>query len=107
VSSEEDGDPPVKPYAVLRQSLLGGVGTMRTDSPTQPKAKYWQLWVHDEPGDFRRIDLALDAAERVFKSIPHQGNFLEMRFVETSEDLVDDELGDIVKFSRFQSITSS
>ena len=67
-----------------------------------------QVWVHDDPGDYFRIDQILDRVRAALESV-EAGNpvgFLEIRFFETGPDIWDDLVKHIVRYSRLQATTS-
>jgi hypothetical protein len=65
---------------------------------------YAQVWAHDAPGSYLRIDQILIEARKAIESLPHTGadGFLEARWIETGVDLKDDTLGTITRYSRYQ-----
>lgn len=66
-----------------------------------PTRRHVQVWVHDVIGDYFRIDQALDRVRHAFEVANVEGTFLELRFVERSQDLLDPELHTITRWSRF------
>lgn len=85
------------PYLVynMSESVQSGPTSLRA---TQ---RYVQLWCHDEPGDYYRIDEILQQAKVVIEAIPQQDMFMDARFINQSPDLFDDLLDHIVRYSRF------
>lgn len=64
--------------------------------------EYSQVWVHDDPGDYMRIDDILGKIRRAVEAAPSEGEFLEARWIETGVDLKDDVMGTITRYIRFQ-----
>lgn len=91
-------DPVMKPYIVVKFGVESAEPGWRA-GPTQRPI---QVWVHDDPGDFSRIDRVLQRTKTVLQSLPNKDEFLELRFVDTSRDLDDTALGVITKYSTYQ-----
>jgi hypothetical protein len=89
--------PKVKPFAVLKAEPTQHAIVTRGIGSTRP----FTLWVHDVPGDYLKIDSALDQAEMVLEGIPHHGSFLEIVRTDSSGDLADPEMGTILRYARF------
>ena len=75
-------------------------------NPTAVRARILtvQVWCHDEPGDYYRIDQVLDRVREVLEATPHQDDFLEIRLSFKSADLFDDLLKTIMRYSRFDAV---
>jgi hypothetical protein len=84
-----------KPLIVLR---------MHTEFPVARMGGrgYMQLWAHDKPGSYLKIDDILAESRKAIESIPPQNTFLEAKWIETGVDLRDDAMGTVVRYSRFQ-----
>ena len=65
---------------------------------------YAQVWAHDEPGSYLRIDAILIECRKAIESMPNdlEQGFLEARWIETGVDLRDDRLETITRYSRYQ-----
>lgn len=78
--------------------------------PQQPRlrrlagrSQYLQVWVHDVPGDFMRIDEIIEAVVQALNVEVNGGGILECKWIESSADLPEDpDLGTIARFARFQ-----
>lgn len=64
--------------------------------------KMVQVWYHDEPGDYSRIDQMMEHGKAALEAIPPHDNFLELRWFEDSVDLKDDDMGTICRNARYQ-----
>lgn len=76
-----------------------------TDFPAQRRVGargYIQVWAHDDPGDYEVIDQVLAACRTAIEAVPHSGDFLEARWIETGVDLRDDVMESITRYMRFQ-----
>lgn len=85
-----------RPFATYR---------MHTDFPLErglARREYSQVWVNDDPGDYLRIDDALNKIRRAVEGWPSHDDFLEARWIETGVDLKDDVMGTINRYIRFQ-----
>lgn len=60
-----------------------------------------QVWFHDEPGDYMRIDEMMGHAKTAIEGIPQQGSFMEAVWFEDSVDLQDDDMGTITRNARY------
>ena len=95
-----DGVPPTEqvPYIVynLGQAFNKGPSALRALS------QGLQVWVHDEPGDYHRIDTILARVKVVLEGVEAGDpvGFLEIRHFETSMDLWDNLLKHLVRYSR-------
>lgn len=108
VGDDANGDPnihqassltvtPPRPFVTFR---------MHTDFPLRPRGtgarEYIQLWAHDDPGDYTRIDDILSHCRDALEAAAHSGTFLEARWIETGVDLKDDVMHTITRYMRFQ-----
>ena len=95
-----DGIPPTKvtPYIVynLAQGFPKGPSSLRA------RMQNLQVWVHDEPGDYYKIDQILARVKLVLEGVNagEQVGFLEIRHIETSQDLWDNLLKHLIRYSR-------
>lgn len=90
--------PTVRPFGVLmHEGPSRGIGRVHRWTTV--------LWVHDEIGDYTRIDAALRRARVVMESLPGlvSAGFsvVDVRWQETSSDLYDDARETNVKNSTF------
>ena len=98
-----------KPYLVYRlgndtDENFGGEG--RTDP--QPHRTFFQVYIHDEPGDYDVIDNAVRLIKNAFRAVggsPEDG-IMAVRYLETSRDMDDADLATILRYCRFQFILS-
>jgi len=88
--------PTHRPFAVLRVSFT------QQRIRRLGKVTYAAVWVHDNVGTYSNIDAALVQARKALENAPSADNFLEARWIEESVDFRDDDLGTIVRYSRFQ-----
>lgn len=96
------GVPEVRPFVVYHG------GTDRTAGPSvlRARARNVQVWAHDDPGDYGKIDEALDRIKLLAESMPSSGGLFEGRWVEGSPDLEDPEMKTICRFARLQFTTT-
>lgn len=73
--------------------------------------QFFQVFVHDysdgETGDYMRIDTVLEKIKGIFflQSSAEDG-ITAVRYLETSQDLSDETLNTVMKYMRFQLITT-
>lgn len=91
--------PSTKPFVVYRfgTSSQGLSGNDRQTTIVQPL----QVFFHDVPGDYEKID-QLQRRLRAVIAGANQGNIIRCEWLEDSEDLRDDEMFTIFKYSRYQ-----
>jgi hypothetical protein len=93
--------PKEKPFLVIR------IGTTNPATPYQAGGveTYFQIWAHDDPGDYHVIDLVLAEVKKALLSAAREPGFYEFRYLETSEDMEDDAMSTLVRYCRYQAIT--
>lgn len=91
--------PESKPFVVIRMG------------PTQYNS-FWsaanvQIWVHDEPGDYGRIDQIIDRCKSVLnrKTVDRLGGIVS-EWTGDSTDLADDGYGTITRNTSYRLVTS-
>lgn len=92
-----------KPFVVY---LLGNSTDQQlADEDYDADRQFWQVWVHDRPADYTKIDAIQDRIRAIFKngqSVPDK--VLTTIHLERSRDFDDEILKTIFKYARFQSI---
>lgn len=72
--------------------------------------QYFTIYCHDEssPGEYTRIDDIVSAVKKAFRDAgpAPEDHILEARYLETSPDLDDREMGTVLRYVRFQIINS-
>ena len=93
--------PAEKPYIIYRQT--SDVQYFRGDGRDNNRRKGYMIFVHDVPGDYLAIDDIIERLKDLFQDVVDQANGVtESLWLETSEDLRDDDMGTILKFGRSQ-----
>lgn len=100
-----DGSPLTKPFWVYR------FGNTSPDNYLHSaRRQYFTVYCHDEamPGDYTQVDTMMDAVMDAFKAAPPSpaDHILEARWLESSSDQDDREMGTILRYARFQLIMS-
>lgn len=105
--------PPARPFIVIDLGIndpYEGTAerTVAEGGPRQASAQRLTIWVHNEPGDLETVDTLLAAVRSVMLGAPPDpaNNIIEARFVSESEDLPDDGLGTVTRYSRWQIVLS-
>lgn len=98
--------PDKKPFYIYRFG-----NTSPDNEVRQARRQYVTVYCHDEarPGDYLRIDDMVKAVVDTFTKAPPapEHHLLEARWLETSADFDDREMGTILRYVRFHLVTSS
>lgn len=97
-SAVPDEPPPERPYGVVKMGIENPLADWRSG----PTDRMFQTWFHDKPGDYSRIDFAVERSKTVLELLPNSGQFVECRFLDASQDLEDPALGTILRYCRYQ-----
>jgi len=93
--------PPAKrPFVVIRMAIA-----LSDKRPIGSVFTNFQLWAHDEPGDYAQIDQIHAAAKTALLSTSREQGFYEFRWIETGQDMEDDNLATIMRLARYQAVT--
>lgn len=65
---------------------------------------YFQVYIHDKPADYSRIDDLVVKVQNVFDLDGSVGEVVEIIYLETSRDLDDAFFGSIMRYVRFQAV---
>lgn len=96
-----DATPVLKPYVMYRQT--SDVEVLRGDDGTPVRRVGYMIFVHDVPGDYMGIDEVLQELKTLFDGTLDQANgVIRSRWLETSEDHRDEDMGTIMKFARVE-----
>lgn len=100
-----DGAPRTKPFWIYR------MGNTSPDNQLHvARRQYFTVYCHDEahPGDYTQVDAMLSRVRAAFKQAPPSpaNKIMEARWLETSSDQDDREMGTILRYARFQLIMS-
>jgi len=73
-----------------------------------PHTQFFQVYVHDEPADYDRIDDMVKLVIAAFKYVESSAvnRIITTRYLETSRDLDDAILNTIFRYIRFQFVMS-
>jgi len=95
--------PHQKPFTMYRQT--SDVSTLRGDGQERIRSNGYMIFVHDVPGDYLKIDEILEQMKLLFQDTVDQANGVaKSLWLETSEDVRDDDMGTIMKFARIQVV---
>ena len=91
-----------KPFCVYRMSTE--TSDFRGDDSLRIRRRVYQIFVHDTPGDYTRIDSILVLLEGLFRDVEDQANsIVRCEWLENSEDFRDDDMGTILRYCRIQT----
>lgn len=95
------GDRPEnKPFIIIRLSPSTRVNSFWSDSNVV-------VWVHDDPGDYARIDQVIDLCRRALdKKIPGRPGGIVAEWTGDSADLADDGYGTITRNTSYRLVSS-
>jgi len=99
------GAPRTKPFWVYR------FGNTAPDlGVPSARRQYFSVYCHDDgqPGDYTQVDGMLAAVIQAFKDAPPSpvDKILEARWIDSSADQNDKEMGTILRYARFQLVFS-
>jgi hypothetical protein len=95
--------PQAWPFIMYRQT--SDVDWMRGDDKDQCRAAGYMVFAHDKPGDYLKIDTMIALIQGLFKDVEDQPNgIIRSRWIETSEDFRDEDMGTVFKYGRIQTI---
>lgn len=94
-----------KPFIVYR--VWGLRPEFRGDDSDVKRREVFQFFVHDEPGDYLRIDRILKALYDLFADTRDQSAGIISEWLEMSEDFRDDDMNTIMRYCRIQVKYSS
>ena len=95
----------VKPYLVYRMGNNTDEGMADPDSK-RPGRQFFQVYIHDEVGDYTRIDDIVKHLKDAFLAAQPSGDVCGIQYLETSGDLDDPTLESIMRYARFQLATA-
>lgn len=92
-----------KPFLVYTVGNATNENLSEEDST--PERQFFQVYVHDKPADYTRIDQIVIAVKAKLKNVQSaEYGIITIRYLETSRDLDDNTLGTIMRYIRFQAI---
>lgn len=93
--------PTSKPFIMYR--VLSDRPELRGDDAAQVDELHYQLFVHDVPGDYLIIDTIVARLRELFEDVSDGANSIaRVRWVETSEDFRDEDMGTIMRYCRIR-----
>lgn len=91
--------PHIKPFIMYRST--SDSDEMRGDDKDATRQRGFMIFAHDIPGDYVQIDTMMGHLQRLFKDTNDLANaVVRSRWVETSEDFRDDDMGTIMRYAR-------
>lgn len=87
-----------KPFIVYR--VWGLRPEFRGDDGDVKRREVFQWFVHDEPGDYTRIDRILENLHALFADARDQEAGIISEWLEMSEDFRDDDMNTIMRYCR-------
>lgn len=100
-STSLDVAPHLKPFLMYRQT--SDVEVFRGDDDEAVRRVGYMIFVHDVPGDYMTIDARLADLKALFSGTVDQANgIIRSRWLETSDDNRDEDMGTIMKFARVE-----
>lgn len=100
-STKLEKTPHQKPFIMYRQT--SDVSFMRGDDRDQCRRLGYMVFCHDVPGSYMQIDTLIDRLRFLFADVVDQPNsIIKSIYVETSDDLRDEDMGTIMKYARLE-----
>lgn len=98
-STSLNAAPHEKPFIMYRQT--SDVQNFRGDDGDVIRQKGYMIFAHDVPGDYMRIDTVIDRLRVLFGDVTDQAEgVVRSTWLETSDDLRDEDMGTILKYGR-------
>lgn len=98
-STSINAAPHLKPFIMYRQT--SDVQSFRGDDGDVIRQKGYMIFVHDTPGDYMRIDTLIGRLRVLFGDVVDQAEgIVRSTWLETSDDLRDEDMGTILKYGR-------
>lgn len=92
-----------KPYVFY--TIGNSSDFLLSESLEGPTKQFFQIYIHDEPGDYDRIDRLVQAIKKSLNLTQDKdAGVITIQHIETSRDLDDDTLGTIFRYLRFEAI---
>lgn len=97
--------PSVKPFLVY--TMGNSTDELLSDEPGGPERQFFQIYVHDEGGDYSRIDDIIWEVRQLLEGASSKDDgILTIIHLETSRDLDDSTMNTILRYIRFQAVRS-
>lgn len=98
-----EGVPRNKPFIV---HSMGNDTNEGLSDDSSAHRQFSTIYVHDEGQDYDVIDLVIARLKELLNDAPGSAEFgvITCHYLETSQDLEDDQMGTIVRYARFQII---
>lgn len=96
--------------AVVKPYLVYGLGTesaedLAEDNDHTAERQFFQVWVHDEGGDYGRIDEIVGKLKVLLTNASSPAdNVIIVRYLETSQEFSHQTLKTLFRYVRFQAI---
>lgn len=95
-----DVAPETKPFLLFRG--IAHLSDFRGDDSSITKSETYLIFVHDKPGDYMQIDTVLGLLRQLLDgAVDQANNIIRVTWLEDSEDFRDEDMGTIMKYSRF------
>lgn len=100
-TTAQEVTPDSKPF-IIHRSLAHRPST-RGDDNDITRAESFLIFVHDVPGDYLKIDNIIKELKTLFNNAKDEASGIaRCTWVEDSEDFRDEDMGTILRYSRFQ-----
>lgn len=95
----------VRPFLVYRMG--NETNEQFSEDAQMPHREFFQVYIHDNPADYMRIDDLAKAVRAALVGGPYPDyKILRVNYLETSRDLDDDVMRTILRYVRFQAVLS-
>lgn len=88
------------PVAVYR---IGNETNANVGSGITAHNKFFQVYLHDVPADYTRIDTLIPLVRDAMTGLSNKGHILEVIWRENSRDLDDEFIGSVMRYLRFET----
>lgn len=98
----------VRPFLVYRVGNETNELMSEDEAEKMPHRVFFQVYIHDNPADYTRIDDICQAVRNALVGGPYPTwNIYRVNYLETSRDLDDDTMRTILRYVRFQAVRSN
>lgn len=100
-TTHQEVTPALKPFLIHR--VLAHRPATRGDDDDITRAESFLLFVHDVPGDYMKIDDILARMKVLLQNYKNaEQGIARVTWIEDSEDFRDEDMGTILRYSRYQ-----
>jgi len=99
-------------FNILKPFIVYGLGNntnedLAEDTDHEAHRQFFQIWIHDDGGDFGRIDDIIEVVKRLLTNASSPVDHVtQVRWLETSQEFNNETYNTLFRYVRFQAIIS-